>query len=83
MSKEKMSVSSQIDYAVFSNANLTKDQIKGWLQADIRGVYLLLAEMLGSVEVLDALSEVFFKRYVKFHEEKKEAQKQQELDLKK
>lgn len=73
------SVRSQIDYTVFKDGTLTKDQIKGWLQTDIRGVYMLLAEMLASVEVMDALVEVFWKRYVTLHEAKKA---QQEMDLK-
>lgn len=63
-------IGSKIQYAVFSDQNLTKAQIKDWLARDMRGVYLLLAELLASVEAQEALAEVFWKRYRKFHDER-------------
>lgn len=64
------SVDSKLQYAVFNNAELKKDDIKGWLKKDVYGVYLLLSEVLASNEVLDALTEVFWKRYQDFHAQK-------------
>lgn len=67
----EMSVKEKVDYSVFSDAQISRDQIKDWLRKDIQGVYILLSEVLASAEVLEALTEVFWTRYVKFHEEKK------------
>lgn len=77
---QKMSAKEKLEFAVFHDADISKDQISTWLQNDIRGVYLLLSEVLASRECLDALVDVFYKRYLKFHEDKKN---NPELDLKK
>lgn len=70
----------KVDYAVKENANIGKEQIREWLVKDIRGVYILLAEILNSKEATDALVEVFWNRYKTMHEAK---QNQTELNLKK
>lgn len=67
------SVDAKIQYSVFQDGQLSRDTIKGWLSKDIRGVYLLLSELLTSPEALDALTEVFYKRYLSFHEQKAKA----------
>lgn len=60
-------VKAKIDYAVFADASLSRDQIKEWLKKDIQGVYVLLSEMLYSEEVIDSLVNVFYKRYEAHH----------------
>lgn len=67
------SPSEKVDFAVFTNARLERDNIKSWLKKDVHGVYLLLSEILSSNEVLEALTEVFWNRYLAFHEGKKSA----------
>lgn len=76
MSKEKDfngSVDSKIQYAVFQDGKLQRETIKSWLEKDVRGTYLLLSEILSSPPVLDALTEVFYKRYKDFHAQKAQA----------
>lgn len=70
----------KVDYAVRENANLGKETIKEWLVKDIKGVYILLAEIINSKEAVDALVEVFWKRYQDMHAAKNA---QPELNLKK
>lgn len=80
MSKDfEGSVKSKIDYAVFANGELSKEQIAEWLSKDIKGVYYLLAEILNSKEAIDALAEVFYQRYLAFQKAKEVTP---ELDLK-
>lgn len=73
-----LSIKEKVDYAVFKNAHINRDQIKDWLKRDIQGVYVLLAEMLRSEDAIDALADVYFERYKKFHAEKA---RQPELEL--
>lgn len=73
------SVDSKVQYSVFQNAALNRETIKEWLKKDVYGTYLLLAEVLASQECLEAITEVFWKRYQEFHKAKQE---QPELPLK-
>lgn len=59
----------KIDFEVFKNGSIERDQIKEWLKKDIQGVYILLSEMLYSPEVIDTLTEVFYQRYLKMHKQ--------------
>lgn len=59
----------KIDFEVFKNGSIERDQIKEWLKKDIQGVYILLSEMLYSPEVIDTLTEVFYQRYLKIHKQ--------------
>jgi len=59
-------------FAVFKDGSLTREQIAEWLQKDIQGIYVLLAEILGTPEVLDALVNVMYTRYVAHHESEKQ-----------
>lgn len=68
----------KVEYAVKENANLGKDQIREWLVKDIRGSYLLILEVLNSEESINALVEIFWKRYKKLHDAK---QSQPELPI--
>lgn len=69
----------KVDYAVKENANIGKEQIREWLVKDIRGSYLLILEVLNSEESIDALVEIFWKRYRRLHDQKNA---QPELPLK-
>jgi len=55
------------DYEVFKNGQLTREQIAEWLQKDIQGIYVLLSEILGTPEILDAIVNVFYSRYTDIH----------------
>lgn len=56
-----------VDYAVFKNANISRDELQKWIARDITGAYMTLAEILRNQEVLDAITEVYWKRYQAFH----------------
>lgn len=68
--KKEFSADEKLQYAVFQNGNLSRDQIKEWYKKDVAGIYVLIAEVLRSEEALDALVEVAWKRYQKYHAEK-------------
>lgn len=76
---EGFSTSEKVDFTVFKDGTLSRETIRSWLSTDIRGVYMILAEVLAAEEVLDALTDVFYKRYKKLHEAK---MAQTELPLK-
>lgn len=59
----------KIDYEVFKNGTIQKAQIAEWLKKDIEGVYVLISEMLYTPEVMEALVNVFYDRYVKLHKQ--------------
>lgn len=71
------SVKAKSDYAVFNNADIPKEQIKEWLVKDIKGVFILLSDLIQTPEAIDALTEVFYKRYCDLHK----SSVQQELNL--
>lgn len=71
-------VQEKIDYQVFSNKNLSREQLRAWFVKDIKGVYVLLSELLDTTEAIDALTDVYYKRYKDFHEAQ---QNQTELPL--
>lgn len=75
------SVNQKVDYALFTDANLSRDTIKGWLKNDIRGMYLTLAEVLASNDCIEALTEVMYKRYTGIHKAKAEAAAQSEINF--
>lgn len=64
-------VQEKIDYQVFSNQNLSREQLRAWFVKDIKGVYILLSELLNTTEAIDALTDVYYKRYKDFHEAQK------------
>lgn len=72
-----MFMKDKIDYEVFKNGSISKETIKEWLKKDIQGVYVLLSEMLYSPEVIDALVEVFYQRYLKMHKQPPEVTAEQ------
>lgn len=65
---KELSPAEKIQLASFADANLTKEQIHEWLEKDMRGVYVLLTEVLASPECLLALSEAYYKRYQQLKE---------------
>jgi len=50
---------------VFMGKELSRDQIAEYLKKDIQGVYVLLSEILYTPEVLNAMTEVFYQRYLR------------------
>lgn len=60
--------SSQIEYAVLHDINMSRDQIKGGLKNDLMGAYLTLSEVLSNNDVLEAFTEVMWQKYKKLHE---------------
>lgn len=65
-------VGHKVDYAVKSDASISRDQIREWLVKDMRGVYLLLSELLNSPQCVDALTDIFYARYQDMHKSKSE-----------
>lgn len=64
---EKLSPDQAIQYAVQKDADLSKEQIREMLYKDLQGVYLVLADVLRSKECVDALTDVYYKRYTELH----------------
>lgn len=60
----------KVDYAIKENAELSKEQIREWLMKDMKGAYIVLAEIINSQECYDALVEVMWNRYLRMHKEK-------------
>lgn len=70
MSKKSVAgIGHKVDQAAKENVSISRDMIREWLKKDIGGVYVLLAEMLNSSEVIDAVTDVFWSRYQRFKEE--------------
>lgn len=63
-------VKGKLDSALFHDADIAKAQVREWLVKDMRGVYILIAEVLASEECVDALTEIFYGRYQKLHKDK-------------
>lgn len=62
---------SDVKFAVHEDAGLGRDTIKAWLKKDVNSVYILLAEILRSDIILDAIVDVLYANYQNYHEEKK------------
>lgn len=67
-----MTPGQKIEYAVKVDADISQAQIKEWLIKDIRGVHILLSEILQTEECIDALVKVFYERYSTMHKAKTE-----------
>lgn len=66
-----MSAKQKMEIASVYDADLSKETLRDWMVKDIRGVHVLLSEVLGSEECISALTEVFYKRYLELQESKK------------
>lgn len=64
------SVRESLDDAAFNGKNVEKDQLKSFLKQDLKGVYLVLADLLRTEEAIDALTDVFYSRYLRLKEAK-------------
>lgn len=73
------SMDQKAQYAVFTNSALERSEIKEWLVSDMKRALVTVSEVLQSNDALEALTEVYWKRYCKYHES---AQAQPELPLK-
>lgn len=71
MKDQKESIDQRIQFNVLQNADLSRETIKQWLEKDIKGVYILLADILQSSEIMDAIVNVFYKRYQELHDSAK------------
>lgn len=60
-------VKSKVDFAVFTDANISRQEISEWLVRDIKNTYFTLSEVLNSKECIEALTDVFYKRYCDMH----------------
>lgn len=60
-----MSVKAKMEAEVFMGKELSREQIAEYLKKDIQGVYVLLSEILYTPEVLNAMTEVFYQRYLR------------------
>lgn len=69
-------VGHKVDYAVKNDASISRDQIREWLVKDMRGVYLLLSELLNSSQCVDALTDIFYARYQDMHKIKSQGNDQ-------
>lgn len=75
MSKEEQlnaTMDQKIQYNVLHEQNLNRDTIKEWLSRDIKGIYIILADILRQDEILEKLTDVYYDRYKAFHAQKKE-----------
>lgn len=48
-----------------------REEIRQWIARDMKGAYVMLAEVLQSKECIEALTKVFFDRAVKYYEQQK------------
>lgn len=69
MSKQK-SLDQKIQESVFTDKAIDRDTLKKLLVQDMRGCLVFMNEVLGIPEAVEALTTVYYARYVKFHEEK-------------
>lgn len=62
-------VKSKIDYALFRESELTRDQISQMLLDDIRGCYVIITEVLNSPQCMNSLTDVYWERYLRIKKE--------------
>lgn len=73
MPEEKVKgINQVIQDTAFNGFDLDHNQIKEYLKRDIRGIYVLLADILNSPDVLDAMAAVMLTRYEALRAKEKE-----------
>ena len=67
-----------IQQMAFNGQEVTEEMIREWFMRDLKGVYVILAEILQTKECIDALAKIYHGRYLQMVEGMK---RQPELDL--
>lgn len=57
----------KIDRSVLQDVTIERAQIAKWLERDIKSCYVLIMDILATDECMEALTEVFWQRYLEFH----------------
>jgi len=61
-------IDDKIQYAVRVNADLTKDQIREGIRGDLKAIVVTLLDIVEVPEVMNAITEIYWKRYSELHQ---------------
>lgn len=76
VAKKPVSNKEKVQQAIFNGQFVTKENMREAISRDIETSYILVWEVLQSKECLDAITEVFYARYLKvLSDQKAEAEK--------
>lgn len=64
--------------AAFAGVKLSREEIFDLVKRDMRGIHVLLSEILASDVCINALTDVFYKRHVELHSALEHARKEDE-----
>lgn len=64
-------LSKDIEMSVLKNSEFTRDQLKERLCHDLEGVFVFVRDLLATHDAVEALTEAYWQRYQKYHEELK------------
>lgn len=67
-SESQLSPEQSLQQEAFSGREVTRDQIRDGLSRDLRGLFIVLQEVLRSSECIDALTDVYYARYKRLRE---------------
>lgn len=67
---KQKSLDQKIQESVFTDKAIDRDTLKKLLVQDMRSCLVFMNEIMAIPEAVDALVDVYYGRYVKFHEEK-------------
>lgn len=71
--RKRMSPTQVLGEAEVRNTPVSRDTIREWFKRDLRGIHVLLAEILATDVAIDALVEVFYDRHMKYLRDQEEA----------
>lgn len=59
-----------LEKAAMQDQFATREKVREFLQKDVAGIYVLISEIMASKEIIDAITDVIYNRYLKIREEK-------------
>lgn len=65
-------ISKEIESHVLHNANISRDELKERLLRELTSCIVFMRDVVSLPDTLDALTDVYYARYTKFHKEAKE-----------
>lgn len=70
MDFQNMSIKQKLELAAQQEQFVDEETVRGYLERDIQGQYVLLSEILASKEIIAAIAKVIYDRYDKIRQDK-------------
>lgn len=67
-SQSQLSPEQSLQSEAFAGRDVTREQIRDGLSRDLRGLFITLQEVLRSQECIEALTDVYYQRFLKLKE---------------